>query len=545
MSPMEPGQHICPVCGHDNSIRQNTENTLPEGTILAGKYLVGRKLGQGGFGITYLGFDLALTVKVAIKEYFPAGVGMRAADSIRVAPVSSLQEQDGFQKGCQEFQTEARTLAQFNSPNIIHVRDYFRENGTAYIVMDFVEGNSLTKEVMLCGGRMPWERVLDLFKPLILELEKLHEEHLIHRDIKPDNIYLTKDKKGRQERLILLDFGSARRFVSEQITKTYSALVTPGYAPMEQYSQKSRQGPYTDVYSLCATMYALITGQIPASATDVMMGIDSLRSIRSMGIEIPDGIEKAILHGLEMKSENRPQTMDELYDELTNTVGSQVQVQPQIQYAPPVTPTMQPPVQYSPETKIKTGDFIRFGKYPQSKNNNLPESIEWKVLTVNNKIALIISSYGLDVKKYNETFIDVTWETSSLRKWLNKDFYDIAFTDSEKQQIFPVMNDNPNNPKFGTNGGDQTHDRIFLLSIDEAIKYFQSDEQRKCIATRFAKADGAAISSNLGTSWWWLRTPGGKNDAASYIYDDGIISMIGIYVTREKGVVRPALWLKL
>ena len=142
MGRMESGQTVCPVCGHDNSCHQNPESALPEGTMLSGKYLVGEVLGQGGFGITYLGFTTSLDVKVAIKEYFPYGIGVRTPNSIRVTAVSYQGKAESFRSGCDEFQAEAKRLAAIESPNIVKVRDNFCENGTAYIVMSFLDGNS-------------------------------------------------------------------------------------------------------------------------------------------------------------------------------------------------------------------------------------------------------------------------------------------------------------------------------------------------------------------------------------------------------------------
>ncbi len=315
MQPLDEDINICPYCGHDNTVRQNMNNTLPEGTILNGRYLIGRVIGQGGFGITYLGVDVKLkVVRVAIKEYFPSGLCVRIPDTIRITAATEKIRED-FQKGCQEFQNEAISLARFNSPNIVHVRDYFPENGTAYIVMDYIDGKTLTEETAANGGKLPWQRTLNLFKPLILELDQLHQQHLIHRDIKPDNLKIEVNKNG-EEHLILLDFGSARSFISAEITKTYTAMVTHGYAPFEQYSPKSRQGPYTDVYALCASMYAVISGVIPPAATDRIEGESELRPIRSMVIDLPEQVEKALIHGLAVKKSDRPQTMKELYEEL-------------------------------------------------------------------------------------------------------------------------------------------------------------------------------------------------------------------------------------
>ena len=320
MTRISSGQTVCPVCGHDNSVPQNEDNTLPEGSILAGKYIVGKVLGRGGFGITYLGYDLVMNCRAAIKEYYPAGLCGRAYRSVRVTP-SSAKNQEGYEKGCQEFQNEAMILARFDSPHIVHVKDYFRENGTGYIVMEYLDGNSLTEEAEANGGRIPWERVISLFLPLMPELEKLHDEHLIHRDIKPDNIRVIRDRDTGKERLVLLDFGSVRGFVSAQVTKTYTSMVTHGFAPFEQYSQKSRQGPYTDVYALCATMYAVITGKIPPSATDRMAEMDDVVPFAGLGLNVPQKVDKAIMHGLAVRSADRPQTMRELYNELTETDG--------------------------------------------------------------------------------------------------------------------------------------------------------------------------------------------------------------------------------
>ena len=316
MEPLEQGVTLCSRCGYDNSQPQNPDDLLPEGTILNGKYLIGKVLGRGGFGVTYLGLELNLLIKVAIKEYFPVGVGIRSPYSLKVKTASSLSNPEDFQTGLTEFLKEARTLASFNSPYFVHVREFFNENGTAYIVMDFVEGTGLDKEIGSCG-KMPWERVLSLMKPLMLELDKMHKLGLIHRDIKPGNIRISKDKNTGEDRLILLDFGSARHFVSQNVTKTYTAMITSGFSPLEQYSERSRQGPYTDIYAVCATIYAALTGVVPPAATDRVSGEVDIQPFSSFGVNVPEKIEKAISHGLAVKGADRPRTMKELYDELT------------------------------------------------------------------------------------------------------------------------------------------------------------------------------------------------------------------------------------
>ena len=594
MTRMDPGQMVCPVCGHDNSVRRNTESCMPEGMILAGKYLIGRVLGQGGFGITYLGYDMNLDVRVAVKEYFPGGIVVRSLRSNGVTVVSDQAKAEGFRKGIEEFQNEAKRLAAIDSPNIVKVRDYFRENGTAYIVMGYLEGNSLTEEVKQSGGRMPWQRVTELFKPLILEMDKVHEEHLIHRDIKPDNIRVVREKDGR-ERLVLLDFGTARNFVSAEVTGTYSAMVTPGYAPMEQYSRKSRQGPYTDIYGLCASMYAAVSGNPPSDATDRVMGLAELKSFAERGIKVPEHIEKGILHGLAVRGEDRPQSMRDLYAELygtpapasedlraviyeegiwlmsADTFWGYKEAQRLLEHIPGwkdagllaqqcrqkaallEEPVSAPDPVYRPEPapvsgqKISVGDIIIFGSYSHSGSmDGVKEPIQWQVLAVDRDRALVISKYGLVEKKYNEKYESVTWETCTLRTWLNVVFYSSAFSNTEKERIRQVRLSNPDNLKYGTKGGKDTTDRIFLLSIDEAGMYFNGDEARKCLPMSFVKNDGEYDSGkNAGVVWWWLRSPGFTENRAAGVNSEGVIFAIGNTVSYDCGTVRPAFWMDL
>ena len=313
MKELEEGQKICPFCGYDSNAPQNGEDMLPEGTVLFRKYLIGRSIGRGGFGITYLGYDLDLQLKVAIKEYFPVGICLRSSQSYNVVRASIGEENAAFSKGCEVFLDEARTLAKISSPNIVHVRDFFREHGTAYIVMDYVEGITLRAEMRKNGGRLPYERVLSLTEPLIQELDDLHAENIIHRDIKPENIMLVRNRRG--EHLLLLDFGSARTYVSNE-SKTMTGIVTAGYSPLEQYSQKSRQGAYTDVYALCASMYHAITGVLPPASIERVLEGAPLKSFEECGVSVPKTVEEAIMHGLALKSTERTQTMNQLHSEL-------------------------------------------------------------------------------------------------------------------------------------------------------------------------------------------------------------------------------------
>ena len=316
MKPLEDGQFICQSCGHNNSQRNNPEDALPEGSILNGKYLVGKVLGRGGFGVTYLGFELNLQIRVAIKEFFPMGMSSRSSQNYSVIS-SATAENEAFSKGCAAFLDEARTLAVINSSYVVHVRDYFKEHSTAYLIMDYVDGKTLAREMKESGGRIPSERLFSLINPMILEIEKLHKKNIIHRDIAPDNLIIVRDELTDEEHLVLLDFGAARSFVSSQISQRYTATVKAGFAPLEQYSQKSKQGPYTDVYALCATIYYTLTGTIPPSALERSADGAEIKPLGSFGIQLPEYVEQAIMHGLVQSSESRTQTMQQLYEELT------------------------------------------------------------------------------------------------------------------------------------------------------------------------------------------------------------------------------------
>ena len=268
MGCMRPKTHpgLCPFCGFDEAAYELSPHHLPLYTILNGKYLVGKVLGEGGFGITYLGWDINLELMVAIKEYYPNGFVTRESCGYdNTVTVLSGYRAEYFAKGLEKFVDEARRLAKFwGLPGIVAVKDYFPENKTAYIVMEFVEGKTLMAMLRENGGSLPAGQVFQMMEPVMESLETVHEAGLIHRDISPDNIMV--DAKGRVK---LLDFGAARSFISDS-EKSLSVMLKPGYAPEEQYRSRGKQGPWTDVYSLCATMYRAITGGVPLESLDRM-----------------------------------------------------------------------------------------------------------------------------------------------------------------------------------------------------------------------------------------------------------------------------------
>ena len=301
------GDGPCPHCGFDlGENQQKYPTALRAGTVLNGRYIVGRVLGQGGFGITYLALDTQLDAKVAIKEFMPGELATRV-DGTTVS-VLAESKTEAFTYGAERFQEEARTLAKFiGHPNIAGVSSYFDENDTSYFVMDYIEGISFKTYIANHGGKVSVEDACNVMIPVLQALTAVHAEGFIHRDVTPDNIYITKDGMVK-----LLDFGSARYSIGDK-SKSLDVILKVGYAPKEQYIRRSRQGPYTDVYSCAACFYAAITGYLPPESLE-RLDKDELVPISQLGIDIPEYLDKAILKGLAVQPEDRFQSAAEFLE---------------------------------------------------------------------------------------------------------------------------------------------------------------------------------------------------------------------------------------
>ena len=303
----------CEHCGYDPAEDTIPPHHLSPFVILEGKYLVGKSIGEGGFGITYIGRDLNLEMRVAIKEYYPNGFAIRdtSGNSCTVQSYSG-EAQTFFETGREKFINEAKILAKcIDFPEIVTVKDFFKENHTAYIVMEFLEGQTLKAYLKERGGRIPVTETLNMMKPLIRSLGQVHKMNLIHRDISPDNIMITTNYEVK-----ILDFGGARDFGSAR-GRSMSIMLKPGYAPEEQYRTHGEQGPWTDVYALCATMYRCITGQIPPESMERTYQ-DQLRPVTDFQPDCPREVNFAICKGLNVYKDDRWQSMEELYDCLYN-----------------------------------------------------------------------------------------------------------------------------------------------------------------------------------------------------------------------------------
>ena len=305
VSKIEQG-NSCPYCNYAMTYRYK-EHHLRPGTLLNNKYLVGRVLGEGGFGITYVGRDLTLDMKVAIKEYYPNGMVGRTTTISNDVSLFNWTFSAGFKSGKEQFINEAQTIAKMDKESaVVTVRDFFEQNNSAYIVMEFVEGEDL--KTIMNRQRKPFEakELFPLLEPLFKALGELHSIGLIHRDISPDNIMI---EKGRAR---LIDFGCARDTLNTGAST--EAVLKHGFSPIEQYSN-SDMGPWSDVYAMAATIYFCLTGRMVPKSTDRIQQ-DTLEAPSSLGVKMNPKQERALMKGLAVRREDRYQNMEEFGKDL-------------------------------------------------------------------------------------------------------------------------------------------------------------------------------------------------------------------------------------
>lgn len=310
MQNMQPDETVCP-CGFDERRPASLLAVRPR-TWLTSRYLAGRVLGEpGGFGVTYLGWDAQLERMIAIKEFLPRDLAGRATTAATVFPHSE-KEATLFRYGLDRFLEEARTLAKFDNAHIVRVQDFFEANGTAYLVMPYYPGLSLSAFLAESGGRLPSQAAVGILMPILDALREVHAKAVLHRDIKPQNIYLTDSSLP-----ILLDFGAARAALGER-SRSMSAILTEGFAPFEQYGG-GQQGPWTDVYAAAATLYCVVTGKVPTSAIErkIEDTIERPDAIAPVSKELSD----AIMAGLAVDWRQRPQTVSEWQLRFRDSVG--------------------------------------------------------------------------------------------------------------------------------------------------------------------------------------------------------------------------------
>lgn len=317
---MEINKHICPNCFFHNNedvikclkcdYKINSESktsfALSPGTVLAERYIIGRILGSGGFGITYKAKDLLTDELCAIKEYFPMKWAFRKRDETEVLPISEAKE-SLFIHGRKGFIEEAKILMKFRSDkNIVHVKNFFALNNTAYLIMEFLDGTNFKTLINKQNGKVPFNVGVEVFLTAANALDRVHSYDILHRDISPENIFITSDAGIK-----LIDFGSARQAVDNNM----SVLLKPGFAPVEQYSSNGKQGAWTDIYSLAATFYLSVSGKsVPDAQSRVVEDtLERLENVCSEAtVEWGNVIEKA----LEIDASERYQNISEMLGDI-------------------------------------------------------------------------------------------------------------------------------------------------------------------------------------------------------------------------------------
>lgn len=620
--------------------------SLQRNTRLIGRYVIQEVLGQGGFGITYLGIDKLYGNKVAIKEYYPQKIAMRKAQYEDVVTVTSIEEKNNYDKGKKRFLDEAQVMARFNkNEGIVKILDFFEANNTAYIVMEYLEGITL-KQYLGKYGVLQFRNLIEMMLPLLEALIEIHSQGLIHRDISPDNIMVQHNGK-----LKLMDFGAARDY-TESGNKSLTVILKPGYAPPEQYQTHGVQGPWTDIYALCATIYKCLTGITPPDAIARVMD-DKFKEPDQLDGKLSPDIKKILWKGMNIFPEERYQDIGEFGEDVYDALfipeenkkldldneknidedldspdkdNESVLKDDKIEGAVKKTSIPKKEKRKSPVKKVLviivclllaggikyystgneqeistakkdlvenpkivkdtsveggkkvTWDCIWFGSYPQTKivssskendlystletangwdkNNDIIigkekyhrakksyfkyEPIKWRVIKCENGEALLLSDIVLDKQKYNKRLKKVTWEKSTLRKWLNKKFMNRAFSSSEQEAIRTTKVINEDNYYYKTDGGNDTLDKIYLLSLSE------TDEEKEY---GFTDSYGMTIKySNYADlddyQYWWLRTPGEKNISAAAVDMFGEAYVGGGESDMELGI-RPVLHLNL
>ena len=297
---------VCPYCGYcEGTPPKELYHLYPGVGLYNNRYVIGTCIGFGGFGITYKAWDNVLETVVAVKEYYPTGLVQRVPGKPQVI-IYTGESKEEYMQGLERFLDEAKNMAKFvDNPNIVHVDAFFEENNTAYLVMEYLPGMTLKSYLKSKGGRISCEEIIPIADAVITALKEIHASGIIHRDISPDNIMVCNDG-----RIKLLDFGAARFSDTDQ-ERTRSIILKPGFAPPEQYQAKSKQGPWTDIYALCATIYRAITGVLPDESVNRVIE-DTVQSPIQIYSNIPERISNTVMKGMSIYPEIRFSNVDEL-----------------------------------------------------------------------------------------------------------------------------------------------------------------------------------------------------------------------------------------
>ncbi len=307
--PIESGT-VCSNCKNDYLKDRRYANVLPVFTVLNNRYLIGKVLGRGGFGITYAALDTKKNIRVAIKEYMPSEHSSRAEGTLDILPNPDRKSQDIYNHGKEKFVDEARTLLKLQkNPTVVDITDFFKQNATAYLVMEYIDGQDLRKLSKSTNGIVDTELMNYVFVTIANALISVHKANILHRDISPENIMITIDGKVK-----LTDFGAARNYVSSQ-NIGMSILLKHGFAPPEQYNRMGEHGPWTDIYSLCATYYTLVSGKPLVDALFRYRGQEQ-PTLAELNCKVTKKTSDVIAKGMELEPKKRYADFKELLDDI-------------------------------------------------------------------------------------------------------------------------------------------------------------------------------------------------------------------------------------
>lgn len=389
---------FCPYCGRPFQCEPEQPYYIAPGTVLHQRYIVGKVLGSGGFGITYIGWDYLLERKVAIKEYFPREYVTRMMNQPQVM-VYPGERESWYREGLEKVLEEAKRLAQFEAVSgIVQIYDCFPENGTSYIVMEFLEGMTL-KAYLDQKGPMEEKQALQVVLQIAWAMEEVHAAGILHRDISPDNIYVLNPESPEKLKVKLLDFGAARYSATKE-QRSLSVIIKPGYAPEEQYYRRGEQGPWTDVYALAATLYKMLTGITPENALERKVK-DELQRPSKLGYSLSRSTEAALMNALQMSIRERTQSMEEFAHELTADNVKERKSR-ENQAAQRWMPIAAPGVCLTVLIIAVIWHFNGFAKREQPKMVRVPNVMNMDV----NEAQQLLISHGLWISQYDTAFSD-------------------------------------------------------------------------------------------------------------------------------------------
>lgn len=301
---------VCKNCGHDYQNDKQYVGVLPPFTQLNNRYVIGRVLGKGGFGVTYIAKDTIANSICAVKEYMPSEYSMRNGGTKSIVPFPDEKSKSVYHHGKEKFMEEAKTLLKLrNNPTVVNILDYFTQNNTAYLVMEYLDGQDLRKMARANGGTIDVEFAKFVLVTIASSLMEVHRKNILHRDLSPENIFVTVTGTIK-----LIDFGAARNYVSTQ-NKGMSILLKQGFAPPEQYEKKGVQGPWSDVYALCATFYTLVSGKRLVDAMFRCRG-EKQPSLAELGCSVSKKTSDVIMRGMELDYKRRYKDFKELLDDI-------------------------------------------------------------------------------------------------------------------------------------------------------------------------------------------------------------------------------------